>query len=62
MNQVVVDISMPLDKFITLSNQTPEEPLGVGRQQLHAWMKEMIIPNDPRRHVSEYMETRSCKW
>lgn len=40
MSRVVFDISMSLDGFITASNQTLEEPLGEGGQQLHAWMED----------------------
>jgi dihydrofolate reductase len=40
MSKVVFDISMSLDGFITASNQTPEEPMGEGGQQLHAWMED----------------------
>jgi dihydrofolate reductase len=37
MGKVVFDISMSLDGFMTAANQTPEEPLGKGGQQLHDW-------------------------
>lgn len=37
MSKVVLDISMSLDGFITASNCRPEEPMGDGGQQLHAW-------------------------
>lgn len=37
MSKVVFDISMSLDGFITAANQSQEEPLGEGGQQLHAW-------------------------
>jgi dihydrofolate reductase len=37
MSKVIFDISMSLDGFITATNRTPEEPLGDGGEQLHAW-------------------------
>jgi dihydrofolate reductase len=37
MNTTVFDISISLDGFVTASDQTPEEPLGVGGEQLHEW-------------------------
>jgi dihydrofolate reductase len=37
MSKVIFDISMSLDGFMTAANQTPEEPLGDGGQQLHDW-------------------------
>jgi dihydrofolate reductase len=37
MTNVIFDISMSLDGFITASNQTPEEPLGDGGERLHEW-------------------------
>lgn len=37
MGKVILDISMSLDGFITASNRRPEEPMGDGGQQLHAW-------------------------
>jgi hypothetical protein len=40
MSKVVFDISMSLDGFITAGNQSQEEPLGEGGQQLHAWMED----------------------
>jgi dihydrofolate reductase len=35
--KVIADISMSLDGFVTASNQTPDEPLGMGGEQLHEW-------------------------
>lgn len=37
MSQVIIDISLSLDGFMTAANQTAEEPLGDGGQQLHDW-------------------------
>ena len=34
MSEVVFDISMSLDGFMTAANQRPEEPLGEGGEQL----------------------------
>jgi dihydrofolate reductase len=38
MSTVVFDISMSLDGFITASDQTMAEPMGVGGERLHAWL------------------------
>ncbi len=38
MSNVIVEISMSLDAFATGPNQTPEQPLGEGGEQLHAWL------------------------
>lgn len=40
MSKVVFDISMSLDGFITAGNQSQEEPLGEGGEQLHTWMED----------------------
>jgi dihydrofolate reductase len=37
MGKVIADISMSLDGFVTGPDQTPEEPLGKGGEQLHEW-------------------------
>jgi dihydrofolate reductase len=37
MTNVIFDISMSLDGFVTASNVRPEEPLGDGGQRLHEW-------------------------
>lgn len=37
MGKVVFDISMSLDGFVTSSNQSRDEPLGAGGEQLHEW-------------------------
>jgi len=37
MGKVTFDISMSLDGFVTASNISPEEPMGVGGQRLHEW-------------------------
>jgi dihydrofolate reductase len=37
MNTVVFDISMSLDGYVTASDQSAAEPMGVGGQALHAW-------------------------
>jgi hypothetical protein len=34
---VIFDISMSLDRFITASNQTPEELMDDGGERLHEW-------------------------
>jgi dihydrofolate reductase len=38
MGKVYVDISMSLDGFVAGPNQTLEEPLGEGGEQLHEWV------------------------
>jgi dihydrofolate reductase len=38
MGKVYVDISMSLDGFVAGPNQTLEEPLGKGGEQLHEWV------------------------
>ena len=35
--QVIFDMSMSLDGFVTASHQTAEEPLGKGGERLHDW-------------------------
>jgi len=37
MSRVVFDISTSVDGFVTAAPQTPEEPLGPGGTDLHAW-------------------------
>src|SRR5947208_16092410 len=37
MTKLTVDISMSLDGFIAGPNQTLDEPLGKGGEQLHEW-------------------------
>ncbi len=37
MDNVVLDISMSLDGFVTALNVSPDEPLGDDGQQLHEW-------------------------
>jgi dihydrofolate reductase len=37
MTNVIFDISMSLDGFVTASNVRPEEPMGDGGQRLHDW-------------------------
>ena len=37
MGRVIFQTSMSLDGFMTASEQTPEEPLGKGGEQLHEW-------------------------
>jgi dihydrofolate reductase len=37
MGKVSFDISMSLDGFVTAANRRPEEPMGDGGEQLHAW-------------------------
>jgi dihydrofolate reductase len=51
MSKVVFDISMSLDGFITAANQSQEEPLGEGGQQLHAWA--MDEEDDSGRQILE---------
>ncbi len=38
MSKVVFATSMSLDGFMTASNRSPEAPLGVGGERLHAWL------------------------
>ncbi len=38
MGKVIVHATMSLDGFIAGSNDTPDNPLGVGGEQLHEWM------------------------
>lgn len=37
MGTVIFEISTSLDGFATAADQTPDEPMGAGGQQLHAW-------------------------
>ena len=37
MSKVLIDISMSLDGFVVAPGATPEEPLGIGGEQLHDW-------------------------
>jgi dihydrofolate reductase len=37
MTNVIFDISMSLDGFVTAANVRPEQPLGEGGQKLHEW-------------------------
>ena len=37
MAKLTLDISMSLDGFVAGPNQTLEEPLGKGGEQLHEW-------------------------
>ena len=37
MTQLTVDITMSLDGFVAGPNQTLDEPLGAGGEQLHDW-------------------------
>ena len=43
--QVIFDMSMSLDGFVTASQQTAEEPLGKGGERLHEW----AMSDDPAR-------------
>jgi dihydrofolate reductase len=38
MSNVVFDISMSLDGYVTAANQTAEVPMGEGGDRLHTWM------------------------
>ena len=38
MNNVVLDISMSLDGYVTADGRTPDEPLGAGGEALHDWL------------------------
>jgi dihydrofolate reductase len=38
MSNVVFDISMSLDGYVTAAGQTAEEPLGTGGERLHSWL------------------------
>ena len=44
MGRVIFQTSMSLDGFMTASEQTAEEPLGKGGEQLHEWG----FSSDPR--------------
>ena len=37
MSQVIIDISVSLDGYVAGPNQSPDEPLGEGGEQLHDW-------------------------
>jgi dihydrofolate reductase len=50
MSHVIFQTSMSLDGFMTASDQTAEEPLGKGGEQLHEW----AFSSDPRDR--EYAE------
>ena len=41
MTKLTLDISMSLDGFVAGPNQTLEEPLGKGGEQLHEWVVEL---------------------
>ena len=38
MSNVVFDISVSLDGYVTAAGQTPDAPLGTGGERLHAWV------------------------
>ena len=48
MGKVHVDISMSLDGFVAGPNQTLEEPLGKGGEQLHEWV--IVLKSWRERH------------
>lgn len=50
-SKVVFDTSMSLDGFMTASNRSAEEPMGVGGERLHAWGFESDDERD--RQVAE---------
>jgi dihydrofolate reductase len=37
MSETIIDISMSLDGYVAGPNQTPDQPLGEGGEQLHHW-------------------------
>lgn len=37
MSKVIFDMSMSVDGFVRATDATPEEPLGIGGEWLHAW-------------------------
>ena len=37
MSETIIDISVSLDGYVAGPNQTPDEPLGEGGEQLHEW-------------------------
>jgi dihydrofolate reductase len=41
MSTVVFDTSMSLDGYMTAADRTPDEPLGAGGEQLHAWTSDV---------------------
>lgn len=45
MGDVVLEISMSLDGYVAGPNQRPEEPLGDGGEDLHAWALELDVWN-----------------
>ena len=51
MGNVVFDISMSLDGFVTAANARPEDPLGEGGDRLHEWA---FSSSDPRNR--EFLE------
>ena len=51
MGNVVLDISMSLDGFITASDRRPEEPMGKGGERLHEWA--FNSPDERDRQILE---------
>src|SRR5436305_5787822 len=47
MPAVRFDISMSLDGFVAGPNQSPDEPLGVGGEQLHEWIFGLAAWREP---------------
>lgn len=45
MSRVTCDLTISLDGFVAGPNQSPEEPLGFGGEDLHRWMFEEPEPN-----------------
>jgi dihydrofolate reductase len=52
---VFIDISMSLDGYVAGPNQTLEEPLGEGGEQLHEWVTRLAAWREP--HAREGGET-----
>jgi dihydrofolate reductase len=55
--QVVVDISMSLDGYVTAAGADPEHGLGVGGESIHEWVFGKVSPQD--RKVIDDMLART---
>ena len=43
MSRLLYSVSMSLDGFVAGPDQSPENPLGVGGERLHDWMRELAV-------------------
>jgi dihydrofolate reductase len=59
MSKVVFDTSMSLDGFMTASNRSAKEPMGVGGERLHAWAIESDDPRDREVIGKNYQGVRA---